>query len=367
MDPIDESQQSIYDLLEAYFKQYPAEWSEARQKKLKYAFCKYYPYPTNKYKFVLHEQTLVDGRSEHARRRNRYTAARLLVLLGVPAPVFGIRDLFPEDEDKSEYKYRSRLEFLVIPSGMDCTKEYAETNLKYINQTTNSLRLHDYLGKGSVDEPEKALGKYQYLQAHNTHIFPAIIQRLKEHPDMIYTRVLGLPSKIEKRPSEHIAKRHWQMKLQAIKHCSCELFQHICECLDTFEDTTSSAQRVTFAVARASRTHQFGLFDNRFVYNEYYRINKEGTVKPSFLTINDVEKDADIKKLLAIYNTEVDYLCDTTNLHLRLNDLERLLKMYKSEWSEEEYSNIGEQNLINRKIEIYNKYRGNNQPVLPIN
>lgn len=106
-------------------------------------------------------------------------------------------------------------------------------------------------------------------------------------------------------------------------------------------------------MAPASRTHQFGIFDNRYIYNEYYRINKTGTAKPSFLTINDVEKSVDIKNLLDIYNKEVNDLSDRANLYLYAHELGRLLEDYKKKWEEE--SDMDEKNLLNRKINTYNQ------------
>lgn len=366
-DSIVEEEQSIYDLLETYFTQNAEKWSKKEQARLRKKFCRYYPCEPKRYKEpVLGKNTLISGKNQFARRRNRYTAARLLVALGIPASVFGLKDLLPES-GKDKNGENSRLVFLPITNRTDCSQEYANINIAYIQKTTDSLRMHDYLGKGSLYEPEKSLKKLNYLAAHHNKIFPCIVEQLRRYEQMIYIRVLGLPMGIEKASGPNLSKKHWEMKLQALKYCSLQLFDHICQCLKEFEVEGASIQRVLFAVAPASRTHQFGIFDSRYIYNEYYRIDKTGTAKPSFLTINDVDKSKDIKTLLTIYNKEVATLSETANLYLYLNELGELLEAYKKKWSAESPVDMDEKNLLNRKINTYNECKRTEQAiVLPL-
>jgi len=207
-------------------------------------------------------------------------------------------------------------------------KLYTDKVISSIENSTQSISIVEYLGKGSLRNPGHHLKHYQ--EAHKD-IFRAIEEKLalNDHPNLKYTRILALPrEEFFKTPGPHNyqEKDQHEIRFEAIKLISSVSFKHIYHCLQKFD-----RDKVKFCIALASRPVHFGIYankDSQCILTEYYRYGENVSILlPDILFIEMFENEgkSPLVQLCRRYENEIEKDLDT-GLHLTRDNIDKDIK-----------------------------------------
>lgn len=372
------NEKSVHDILEGYF--FENRWNEKRIKEFYKWLKDFYGRDDERSTRNEMKKTIVKTKASKAKKRNRNFAICAAVIYGIPREIFDGDDKYlPPKVMKT-----SCVDFLHMEDFDNFSKNleiYAQKNVQWI-ENASSVFIQDYLGKGSLYAPGTHLK--EYLKIHQEEIFACFRERLKHNKKFTYCRILSLPLRInvekivrrakkrkkkkrDKKREKDLRDLHWYTAIQALKICSFELFEHMCECLYISSDREIPPRFVVAPVT--ARTQQFSIIDNMYLYREEYRFTKQGNGSVNYMKVNDKTANSNIKKIFSDYQKDINNLSSGDKYRITKDKIGEILKGVIREIIEE-LSSMEERQvqvlteLTNKKIEAFNKII---KPAEPLN